>query len=99
MIQKQSNNRRCGRAHNHQEPKRRGVGGPEFNKEHVIVFFDVKGIVHSEFVPPKMMVNSDFYCDVLRRLRENVRQKRPALWHNHNEPARTHVPENHRVFD
>jgi hypothetical protein len=30
------------------------------------------------------MVNSDFYCDVLRRLRENVRQKRPELWCNHN---------------
>jgi hypothetical protein len=44
-------------------------------KSMLIVFFDVKGIVHREFVPPtsKMTVNSDFYCDVLRRLRENVR--------------------------
>jgi histone-lysine N-methyltransferase SETMAR len=35
----------------------------------------VKGIVRREFVPPKMTVNADFYCDVLRRLRENVRRK------------------------
>jgi hypothetical protein len=30
------------------------------------------------------MVNSDFYCDVLRHLRENVRRKRPELWRDHN---------------
>jgi hypothetical protein len=30
--------------------------------------------------------NSDIYsyCDILRRLRENVQQKRPELWRNHN---------------
>jgi hypothetical protein len=35
-----------------------------------LFFFDMKGIVHSEFVPPTTMVNSDFYsyCDVLRCL-------------------------------
>jgi hypothetical protein len=26
----------------------------------LIVFFDMKGIVHHEFVPPNTMVNSDF---------------------------------------
>jgi hypothetical protein len=35
----------------------------------------VKGIVHHEFVPPNTTVNSDFYCDVLRHLRENVCKK------------------------
>jgi hypothetical protein len=39
----------------------------------LIVFFEVKGIVHCEFVPLNTTVSSDFYCDVLRRLRENVR--------------------------
>jgi histone-lysine N-methyltransferase SETMAR len=29
-------------------------------------FYDVKGIVHREFVPPNTTVNSDSYCDVLR---------------------------------
>jgi hypothetical protein len=50
----------------------------------LIVFFDVKGIVRHEFVSPNTTVNSDFYCDVLRRLRENVQRKRPELWLNHN---------------
>jgi hypothetical protein len=86
MLQKQSNTRRSGRAHNHQEQKSLGKSA----------FFDVEGIVHREFVPPNTTVNFDFYCDVMRRLRENMRRKRPELWGNHhwllhhdNAPAQT----------
>jgi len=31
-----------------------------------------------------MTVNADYYCDVLRWLRENVRRKRPQKWRNQN---------------
>jgi len=62
----------------------------------LIVFFDVRGIVHQEFIPPGQTVNQEFYLDVLRRLRENVRRKRPELWrsgewflHQDNAPAHT----------
>jgi hypothetical protein len=72
MIQKQSNNLRCGRTHNHQEQKKaRQVQSS--TKSMLIVTFDMKGIVHREFVPPNTMINSDFYCDILRCLRDNVR--------------------------
>ena len=50
----------------------------------LICFFDQEGIVHQEFVPPGMTVNADFYCDVLIRLRESVRRKRPQKWRNQN---------------
>jgi hypothetical protein len=63
---------------------KKGAAGPEFNEEHAIVFLDVNGIVHREFVPPNITVNSDFYCDILRCLKENVRQKEPEFWRNHN---------------
>jgi transposase len=53
-------------------------------KTMLICFFDQEGIVHREFVPPGMTVNADFYCDVLRRLRENVWRKRPQKWRNQN---------------
>jgi len=53
-------------------------------KTMLICFFDQEGIVHREFVPPGMTVNADFYCDVLRRLRESVRCKRPQKWQNQN---------------
>ena len=45
-------------------------------------WFDQKGIVHKEFVPPGQTVNAAFYVEVLRRLRENVRRKRPDRWQN-----------------
>jgi hypothetical protein len=73
MIQKQCNDRRSGRAHNDQEQKR--CAGPEFNKEHAHWIFDLKGISHCEFLPPNTTVKSDFYCDALRRLRENMQRK------------------------
>jgi len=64
----------------------------------IITFFDVKGIVHKEFVPTGRTVNSAFYCDVLRRLREKVRRRRPKLWreqtwllHHDNIPSNTSV--------
>jgi hypothetical protein len=37
-------------------------------------FPDVKEIIHLEFLPYGTKANSDFYCDVLRHLRENVQQ-------------------------
>jgi hypothetical protein len=43
-------------------------------------------------------VNTGFYCDVLRRLHENVRRRRPELWreqtwllHHDNTPSHTSV--------
>jgi len=53
-------------------------------KTMLIYFFDQEGIVHREFVPPGMTVNADFYCDVLRRLREKVWRKRTQKWRNQN---------------
>jgi hypothetical protein len=49
-------------------------------------------------VPKGQTVNSGFYCDVLRRLRENVQRRRPELWreqtwllHHENAPFHTSV--------
>jgi len=64
----------------------------------IITFFDIKGILHKEFVPTGRTVNSGFYCEVLRRLREKVRRHRPQLWreetwllHHDNAPSQTSV--------
>jgi len=46
----------------------------------LVVFFDRKAIFHHEFVPRGQMVNKQFYQEVLARLREAVRRKRPELW-------------------
>src|SRR5215510_14413982 len=49
-------------------------------KSMLILFFDIRGIVHHAFVPQGQTMNTQFYCSVLRRLRENIRRKRPELW-------------------
>lgn len=62
----------------------------------LIVFFDADGIVHHEYAPQGQTVNKEFYLDVMRRLREAIRRKRPLLWessrwmlHHNGAPAHT----------
>ncbi|UYV66406.1 hypothetical protein LAZ67_4001565 [Cordylochernes scorpioides] len=59
-------------------------------------FLVVEGLVHYEFVPECQTINQHYYLDVLRRLREPVRQKRPGKWHQknwllHHDNARPHT--------
>jgi len=42
-------------------------------KSMLIMFFDIRGIVHHEFVPQGQTVNAQFYCSVLHCLRNNIR--------------------------
>ncbi|UYV81262.1 hypothetical protein LAZ67_20000574 [Cordylochernes scorpioides] len=60
------------------------------------VFFDCRGVVHHEFLPQGITVNKEYYLQVMRNLREAIRQKRPDLWknknwllHHDNAPAHT----------
>ena len=60
------------------------------------VFFDYRGVVHYEFLPPGQTVNKEYYLSVMRRLREAIRKKRPDLWkdnswllHHDNAPSHT----------
>ncbi|GFW68623.1 mariner Mos1 transposase [Trichonephila clavipes] len=62
----------------------------------LIVFFDAVGIVRHEYAPQGQTVNKEFYLDVMRKLREAVRRKRPVLWassrwmlHHDGAPAHT----------
>jgi len=63
-------------------------------KTMIIVFFDSRGIVHKEFVPPGQTVNHAFYKYVLERLRKWVQQVQTDIadnWvlHHNNAPAHT----------
>jgi len=59
------------------------------------VFFD-RGVVHYEFLAPGQTVNKEYYLNVVQRLRETIRKKRPELWadnswflHHDNAPSHT----------
>ena len=62
----------------------------------LLTFFDIRGIVHYEFVPTGPTVNQVNHLEVLKRLHEKVRRKRPKLFannswilHHDNAPAHT----------
>jgi hypothetical protein len=57
-------------------------------------FFYIEGVVHHEFLRERQTGNRWYYLEVPKRLRENVRRKRPELWrsnswflHHDNAPA------------
>jgi hypothetical protein len=50
----------------------------------MLIVFYIQGIVYKEFVPPGQTVNGKFYCEVLKRMREGIRRKRPDKWKNNN---------------
>ena len=45
----------------------------------LIGFFDNRALVHHEFVSEGQMVNKEYYLVVSKRIREEIRQKRPDL--------------------
>ena len=60
----------------------------------LITFFDVRGIVHSEFLPQGQTINQQVYKEILWHLLRSVREKRQELWqdkswllHHDNTPA------------
>ncbi|GFX84360.1 mariner Mos1 transposase [Trichonephila clavipes] len=64
-------------------------------KSMLIVFFDYEGIVHHEYAHTGQTINKEYYVEVLKRLRNAIRRKRP-LWeygdwllHHDNAPAHT----------
>lgn len=56
------------------------VIGQKRNQEHACRFFDIYGIIHSAFITQGHTVNADFYCSVLKWLREDISRKWPSFW-------------------
>jgi len=66
------------------------------DKTMLLTSFDIRGIVHYEFVPTRQTVNQVYYLEVLERLREKVRRKQLEIFannswisHHDNVPAHT----------
>ena len=95
MTRKQSSSLLSGRRHPLRDQKKARQVCSNI-KSMLIILVDIRGTVHKAFLPPGQTINGKFYCEVLRRLRENVRRKRPEMWkngnwllHHDNVPAHT----------
>ncbi|UYV85184.1 hypothetical protein LAZ67_X004851 [Cordylochernes scorpioides] len=63
-------------------------------KTMIIVFFDIRGIVHCEFVPQGQTVNSAFYLEVLRRMKRRIARVRTDIKDTvklHHDNATSHT--------
>jgi hypothetical protein len=67
-----------------------------------VCFFDLKGMVHYEFIAHGQTANQQCYLEVLTRLGESVGRKRPELWLDkwilHLDNALAHVALRFREF-
>ncbi len=68
---------------NEKRPKK-ALRSRQAHKTMMEVFFDDQGIVHLEFLPPKMTVTSKVYIGILGCLHETIQRKRPQLWMNNS---------------
>jgi len=89
-ILKLSNNQASRRLQSHLSLKKLVRWGQTL-RTMLIYFFEVREIVHSEFVPADQTDNQAFYQKVLKRLHNSLRRKRPDSWdwffHRDNAPA------------
>lgn len=63
-------------------------------KAMLIMFFDKKGIIHSEFVAQIQTVNCHFYLEDLKRLQSRVKRVRKEIastWRLHHDNAPSHT--------
>ncbi|GBP86613.1 Histone-lysine N-methyltransferase SETMAR [Eumeta japonica] len=65
------------------------------NKLMLSVWWDWKGIIHYELLPPGKSINSNLYCQQLLRFKQEVENKRLALINRkgvtfHHDNARAH---------
>lgn len=65
------------------------------NKVMASVFWDAKGIIFVDYLPKSQTINSSYYCNLLRRLREEIKEKRPGMLRKkvlfHQDNARVHT--------
>ena len=59
------------------------------------VFWDAKGVIMVDYLQKGATINSDYYCILLRRLREELKTKRPGMLTKrvlfHQDNARVHT--------
>lgn len=51
---------------------------PSAGKVMLTLFFDNQGVVYSEYMPRGTTINSEAYCETLKRLRKAIKERRPG---------------------
>jgi transposase len=105
-VETKSTLKRSGKLHNGSLPIPRGQKNLSVqikSQNNVAEFFYIRGVVQHEFVPTERRVNQVYYLEVLERLLEKVRRKRPEhfannSWILHHDNAHAHTALSVREF-
>jgi transposase len=63
-----------------------------------VFFFYSEGVVHYEFLPQGRTVNKEYYLEVMQRLREAIRKKRPDAWRENRWMLQHNIAPSHSSF-
>jgi hypothetical protein len=63
-------------------PKKKAQMSKSKIKTMLVDFFDIQGIIMTQYVPPGQTVNQAYYIELLTKLRGKIRRKRAELWKN-----------------
>lgn len=79
--------------HHGSPPPRKCKTMPSAGKIMLTVFWDVRGVVHMEFMPKGTTINSARYSETLRKLKARIRRTRPHMEHPllQHDNARPHT--------
>jgi hypothetical protein len=80
------------------ETEKKGKQTKSKVKSMLIIFCTSRGFFFEKFVLEGKKVNFTYYCDVLRRLNENMRKLRPELWRRKNSLLRHDNAPSHFLF-
>jgi histone-lysine N-methyltransferase SETMAR len=92
MTQKPDDNQCSGKQLTLQDQKKTRMSKSKI-KTMLVVFFNIQGIIMTQYVPPSQTVNQTYYIELLTKLRGKIRRKRLELWkngwilHQHNAPV------------
>ncbi len=99
VLEPEQKQQSCQWVHKTDKRPKKALRSRQVHKMMMEVFFDDQGVVHLEFLPPKMTVTAKVYIGILARLREAIRRKRPAIWNDNsyrilhdNAPAHMAMP-------
>ena len=101
-TRRQSNNQVNGKVH-HLRDQKKARQVQSNVKTMSSCFFDIKGLIHFQFIPQGQTVNQQFYLEILKPLRDAVRRKCPELWRSgewllHHDDAPAHTALSVRQF-
>ncbi len=65
--------------HQHSPPPKKFRVQPSAGKVMATIFWDAKGVIHIDYMPPKTTINGQYYGELLKRLHDSIKEKRRGM--------------------